>query len=865
MERDKISSLKEIDIIYKNKKISLNSLDILAVKFIDEIFNDNNSKSHLTITLEDELIIIYILITIGISSYYKNLKNPENNILNNLKNGDHVCYKRKIYTFDGYSTIKSNVYIRLKEKSGLINNIPISNSYEITIYNGQSTRINKSKKLDIENKSNITKRLISEIMKVDISELNGVIEKSNLIVIKGKERILEIIDSIEIVFRNQNIPFTELFSTAYWSSADGEAQILKNSIKEDILFNITTNITTGMDLVINDNKIKNVIIIGEKSYRDSFETELRTLNYFCEIDKLVVFDTWESNDNYEYFLDDENGFTVWAFTKNFLLNNVNFFCENGFETASQVQKNLYYKANILVSRNVTLNVIKYAQEFNDRIKNIVKLLSRLSDYAENSDTILQFIKIGYHICNKVEETIIPLKYCNENNENIFKKLNMLEEKVLEFHVSRVEYKIMIEIITIIKELLEGLRIENKKFETIKELSKRNLKGLLLLKNKEEIISIQRYLMMNRINNLSYSLLEKDLDFSKYDYIILPFWYEYNNILNNNFIKELKIISYDREFYKYKWIFKRNEKLMKLLCQKNSLENYEGNEEDIEYDNVDIDDNEELKGEEKIKSILEENYIRLLTSSQYDSQNKYYGNGKVIAKRLIVLKDGNYAFLTENYISSCMNRDKNDIINKAIDEIEVGDELIFAINPKSEKGDIVKEIIEKLLEDREFSNLYGEFFKKNQLWKDALIEYMKENNLNEKDICKKFKIYGQSITPLAIGNWLNGNIIGPKDPNNIKIILEIIKNHDLKSEIENIIISCRQVRSIQIKIRKAIAKMIISSVVNIENEDNTIYRLVSDTIGNLSNYAYIGEVTEIRTVNKEISIQYINRINEGDDF
>ena len=143
--------------------------------------------------------------------------------------------------------------------------------------------------------------------------------------------------------------------------------------------------------------------------------------------------------------------------------------------------------------------------------------------------------------------------------------------------------------------------------------------------------------------------------------------------------------------------------------------------------------------------------------------------------------------------------------------------------------------------------------------------MKKNSLDEKDVANLFSIYGQTITAIAITNWLNGNIIGPQNSNNLNIIAEIIDDKNLKSEIDTVIISCKQVRSIQIKIRKAIAKKIIASVISNDINDNDIYKLINNAIGDFENYAYVGEVGYIKNIEKEIGVQYINRLNEGDEY
>lgn len=864
MERGFVKYIKNVDIFYKNRKLSLNSIDDININLINNAFNYDKSKNNLVITLEEEITIVYMLVVVGISLYYKNMKNSESNILDILQEDDKVCYKRNIYTFKGFNNINNNKYIKLKGKKGLITNILIKNAYELTLYNGESTRINKSKNLSENIKTNLTKLLISQIMKEDICDLNGVIEESSLIVVKGKEKFLAILENIEIVVNKERVPFTELFCSAYWSSGDGEASIIKNTIKEDIIFNITTNTSIALDLIINDTKIKNVIVIGEKTYKDYLETDLRRISFFQGVKKILLIDTWQSNDNYEYFINQDSNYEIKAITKDTILDNVNLYYDKEFESESMLQV-LHYKATQnLVNKSLKITYVKDSSKFNNNIKKISILLKQLCIYTGDSDYVLRFIKLTYSLCNKIETTIIPLKYCTENEKRITFSIERLREIKSNFHETRSEYDLMGQIIHLFNEIIDELKHENKKFLSIKDIRNSKEKTLLLLKNKEEINSINRYLAINRMNNIKVMLINKDISFINYDIVILPFYHENINIIKNLYINDLHIVGYDREFNKYKLLINKYNNVIKSISGSDGIEIYYKYESKAFTFNKGNTEEESIEIDTYIKDILDNSFIRLITAKEDEFESRQSANSKAIAKKLVVFTDGKYIFLSENYISNYLSKSEADICTKGINDIEIGDKLIFVVNERSGRGDIVKHTIERLLNYKEFKDLYGEYFEKNMYWKKCLIEYMKKNSLDEKDVANIFRIHGQTITALAITNWLNGNIIGPQNSNNLKIIAEIIDDENLKSEIDSVIISCKQVRSIQIKIRKAIAKKIIASVISNNINDNDMYKLINNAIGDFENYVYVGEVEYIKSIEKEIGIQYINRINEGNE-
>lgn len=422
------------------------------------------------------------------------------------------------------------------------------------------------------------------------------------------------------------------------------------------------------------------------------------------------------------------------------------------------------------------------------------------------------------------------------------------------------------VIEIIDKIIIKLTRKNNKFEELKKIIKTNTsKTTLLIRNRDEIRDIKRYLIIQRMDNL-VNVVEynKNIDILGLDNIIMPFYQKDINIFTSNYLKDIYVICYEREKYKYKRDMKINKIVINAIYKNNKLECND------EYEDIDLNDLNDKKEEfittedEAINDIIETNCIRIITSKQGDYSNKSFSGSKSLAKKIVFFKDGKYAFLSENYMVNSVDRVKNDISIKRIEDIDYGDELIFVVNTITDKNDIVKDTIDRLLEHIEFQKKYKKYFDNNLLWKDSLINYMKKNFLDEKDISNSFKIHGHNITAIAIKNWLNGSIIGPQNLEHIKVIAKIIKNKTLSEKIDEVIASCKQVRSIQIQIRKAIARMIINSVVSGQNGDVNMYRYVKEAIGDLSSYAYIGDVTSIKDIDQEIPIQNINRVIERNE-
>ncbi|MFR4582020.1 DrmE family protein [Clostridium cadaveris] len=857
--------IKDIEIVYKKKKLSFNSFESLIINAIYKSLK-SDKKNSLIISMEEELLTVYMLVTVGVITYYDNMKNPDNNILDIIKQDEKVCYKGKIYNFIGYEEINNKKYIKLKhEKDGITYSL-LDNAFEITIYNGKSKRINKSKEINMN--TNITKRFIAKTMCCNVNELDGAISKSNLIVMKGKEKLLELIDNIDIVFDEMTIPLTELFSIGYWSSEEN-CILVKNRIKERILFNITSNISTAIDIVTSDKEIKNIFIIGGNTFKESFETELRMLYLNPYIKKLIILGGWESPTDYSVFATLDEPYDIYAITKQCILQNINILNKDEGTISSSLQNLNYELMSNIVDKKINIINVKDENNLDKCIFQITRLLKQLCSYSEVDDNILNFVKISYSLCNRLESNVLSLSNCASSKEIINERIMMISKIKVAYNPTRSDYELMDYAVSIFKSIYESLVNNSDKYTTLKELLICNKNNTIVIVRYEyEVNDLIHYLMINTINGVKVAKYKKNMDLSQYDNIIVTYYDEGMDVLYSNKYKIVKLLCYKKEAYKYKRKIKQNTEMLSIISKNNLLCNEVHMAKSIVDDNSINEDeaNEifEIINSDDIENFIENHWIRIITNQESDLQQKSYGYTNTIAKKIVVFNDGRYAFLSKNYIVNAIDRKKDDIDIKTVDDIEKGDEIIFVANNKHGKEDIVKETIDSLLENEEFSAKFSVFFDYNRLWKDSLEAYMNKHFLNFNNISKMLANEGIVISSVAIANWLNGNVIGPQNLESIRLIAKIVDNIELNQKVDIVINSCKQVRSIQIQIRKAIAKMIINSVVMNQGDGNNMYNFVRSIVGNLNDYAYIGVVSKIYDIDKELSMQYVNKVIEGDE-
>lgn len=856
-----IDNFKNINLCYKNRNIEFKSYEELISKILIQI-SSNNNKTNLLIGIENNISVILFLVINSIISYFENMKNPNTRILDFLEDGDKVVYKSKIGIYKGIHRMNNIDYIEIEYAKESKNFVPIKNQHLLTQYTGRKKLIGKLEGLSKE--ENITKKFVAEFMKVNSNELAGVITESTLVVASNKEWLFELIDNIGISFKEKQYTLPEVFPFIYCTSEENYEYFKGKKNNEKPLIKFCSNINTALDIIKNDKSIRKVVLLGEKSYKEVLETNLRMMEFMKGIEKIIIFDTWNSTFDFSYLLNRDDPYSLYAQTKEVIIEVVNLY-ENEMKTkVADIQKECRNLTSMFTYRsNNVVNIDKSKEIYRIANKIHLNLHSLCIDFKNNLNC-LEFVKLAYYSCNALEQSVLPLNWCSNNKENNLEKIQRLKEICKIYDKTRFEFKVMQEVIENLEAFALKIMGSNDKFNKLKDVVKGNIKTLVVLKSDVEKKELERYSALYRLKNIKFTKLKRGINYKEFDCVIFTFSYDnrYFNIFNNPEIGQAIFILQGSENYKFKSILNENNRMMKCIEKNNKLCSKLKEPDSLEIDNFTDyyeDENDNSNLEEKIESVLSENWLQILLHNTQVG-NFSNSNSNIHVKSIVKFEDNKYALISDNCQLNAIDRKNNDIKQKSRNDIEIGEELVFVNTKVPGKGDIIKETIEKLLKNRKFGLNYGTIFKLNYIWKSLLSDYMESNNLTTKQISRLFKnVYDKDVEPLTISNWLDGNVIGPRDPNNIKIISEIVGNERLTGQLDEVIDACKHVRSIQIQVRKAIAKMIISSVVGERNSDDEIYELVKSVIGEFNDYAYIGIIATIEEVNMNVSGAYINRI------
>ncbi|MDD5794536.1 MAG: DrmE family protein [Clostridiales bacterium] len=885
-----IEYLKKMNIYYKKEKINFSNYEDLIMNTIFSIIK-NKSKKSLFVSLDKDLSYIIATIFIALYNYIINVLDKDNNILNQLNVNDKVVKGNVVYTYLGQNQIRDKKYILLNDTKGCRSYIPMENIYQITKYNGNASRINKSRDINA-----ITKNYIADLLEVPKEEFVGIISSCSIIIVENKEELFKIMDCIEISYNDKKYNISEIFPFAYCSSLDRFEFMKGNRIKQNPLIKFVSNSSVAMDIISDNTNINNVLFFGTKTYKDVIDTYARQMELYDYINNIIFFDTIDSA--FDFTLFDEE-FSIYALTQNIILNNVNLY--SNYEC--KLQSNNLKLLNNFVNKQINIYEIDEDDKISDYISEVYADIKKLRKYQYNMD-INHFVMISCSLCKKIRQSILPLKESKKNLYKITNYLKLLKDRSKEINQTRVEYPFINSIIEKLDNIINVIFTINCKNNFIKSKYKNHKNLSMIIKNKDELNELVNYYRKYPSIHLNiYDFKEYVSNMINSDYLIMPYCCNDKrdiNIILMNCYKNLDIFIYSYEKKIMEYIIKRANDISQFLNNNNKLsdkledyidlycihKNYDLNKKfnsDIQYETEeDIDDDEDIDNllgdqlsffSEEIVNYNDDNIIQssfgmLRKENQLSFFNdklvdyNAYGdisNNSILIRKIILFDNGYCALLTSHYKANVLSDDGKDIIQKPTDRLQVGDKMIFIVDKTSEDGDIVKKVIKNLLSYSEFNNDYGECFKLNKLWKNKLKEYMLLNNMSEADISNNFLVHGRKINRITISNWIDGNIIGPRDENDIRIVASIINDEKINSNIEEIIKACSTERKLQIRIRKIVAQIIMSSLLIDDEKDSSLYSMIKNIIGDFRKYIYIKPIKKISDFNDSVNTLYVNKL------
>lgn len=575
---------------------------------------------------------------------------------------------------------------------------------------------------------------------------------------------------------------------------------------ESIFINDIKKATNSLVLPLNFSLIRNNII-KEKS-----------LEYFNDISSSLLEFVGKYNIDNPQFYDDEyyNSENIEIYKPPLKAGNLDYYFRNIFYLDKKINKSLiknkklYYKTlkTIYSLMNISINPSKYYFRFIDHERkwyNISLLLNKFSEELIKKDPnelflsqlVSEFYSVYFELseCDRYYEKgsyeriakdykILEIASDNEifqnDNEIIFATYGTNERSILESEIENLNLNKNIRVFNI--DGLNKAYFDRSKYNLVlpgplphpylSELTFTYQKILLLTyegynhnRALEQIEVISKYSLEKEINSMRY--LEEIYDFIKLTK---------NNLLFTDFKKRLE---------DYEYPIGSNENIInpfdiikkKLIGYKHSRE-YDKNIDYVEKIILESKDHEDST---------------ISTDELIEIRLKNLNDGNIVTKRLPLGKT--YFYLEDLNVEVFQCTPQN--LKKGYFVVIIDDD---------EQKTLLQLIIEIFGLEKSVNKPIIEY------WKEALMKFIKEHRLSYKRLHNLYAEAGGTKTYQSILHWVNGSVIGPRDPKDLYFIGKIL-NDDIilqNCQIMNREIGkIRQIHKINGKRLKKVIKEIVS--------------------------------------------------------
>ena len=263
-------------------------------------------------------------------------------------------------------------------------------------------------------------------------------------------------------------------------------------------------------------------------------------------------------------------------------------------------------------------------------------------------------------------------------------------------------------------------------------------------------------------------------------------------------------------------------------------------------NIENEQENEYKDEFEIDNEIQQSFMRMfLQNERFQSQRAFpdiTGQERFLeAYRYANFISGENIIFTKGYTAYVIDVDKQSVIEKGVDELKEGDQLIFTINDERTK-DIVDELLCSISEkNSEIARCYGLV----KEWKENCRKYRYENRIKYTQLSKMFSAKGYKAQPQVIRSWLDeqSHIVGPNQEETFKYIQDVFGKDCLPESHTEYALATKQIRSARVKILKLIEKAVISD--NIKFDDNAgMYEELKDRIQEIT---VVKQIDHIETI------------------
>ena len=802
-----------------------------------------------------DFLNIVTTVIMGLCCLVSDKTTPEE-IVKNLNDGDYVIYNGSRGVFVGFDKEGHAIIQQLKQALPLTNYIPVSRFHLVKPYYGEATSLDGKGIRGIPMQK---QNFLSSLLEVDKSELPAEISNSVVIVAdRGTSDFIMRNTTLQISSGNL-LPLGNLFPTAYYTEND-IYHYAGNIAKSDPIIKFTGRASIARELIIEDDKkgIVGLVVCGRNAL-ESGESELislfgrGSLPHICVIDRIH---SWNASRLIERFPETK----IFAWTKPVMEQYISLGKNCVDASESSMSRTLTKIINDICKSKVQ-NIPCGSPISADQYIGVRKALWYIAKFDYFDPEKERFVIIGFSLLKLFTQSIISMQQFEHQIAQGTIAARSPSDQLKELHSIADDFsgllsEYMTTVIDGLSAFFSDIEYNNGKFDYLFNCLMKSTSTdkftiivpkefygpsfMACFGNKDKfILKRMRFVVSERFN----------IEFADGDIICTgafnsKHFNPYDNIGGN-----ISILTYDHEKATLSNLSHAIRKLELLYSDKN-----------VAGKLVSIQRMEEVPLQEDFIDTELEDYINqiVINNAIFSAEaNAGSGHNTVPVCKIILFESGQKAFLTKNYVAYLLDEAAETVIEKSVSDLQQGDSLIFK-NFGDQAGDIVDELLQKLIASQDSSMALSEAYELSKRWKRVLKEYMQSRKLSFRNVSRKLADLGHKKHEVTIRAWLNEEsyIVGPRDEDSFVAVALITNDKDISDDPQKYWNACGVIRSTRVRILRYIGMSIINSMGHrLKRTDD----LLTSVIGDISEFASLLRIENIvEPSNLDMPVNIVNR-------
>lgn len=804
------------------------------------------------------LLPIITSVIMGLYCYSSNQTIPEE-IVKNLKPGAYVIFNGSRGIFTGFDVEGRAIVKQTEQASPLINYIPTSRFHLIKPYYGDATTLNgKGIRGILTQKQNF----LSDLLDVDKSELPTELSNSIVIVMDRYTSDYIMRNTVLRAPSGNSISLGEVFPAAYYTDND-IYHYAGNVAKTDPIIKFTSKVSVARELVIDDEEKRILgIVVCSRNALESGESELmplmgrRSLRHICLIDRI---NSWNASTLIERFPD----VRIFAWTKpvmeQYIANSKGLIDASAnimSQKLVQMMRDICEGEVHTVSSGSPISIEQYIS-LRKALWNIAKF-----DYSDSGKE--RFVIVGFSLLKLFTYSIVSMRQFEQQITQGVVVARSPSDQLRELKSIAKEFVgVLLEQMTTVIDGLSAfyasIEYSNSKFDylfnCLMESTSSDTFTIIIPKGLYGLAFMSCFIGKNKsiLKRMRFVVSERfDVESNDGD-IICPGAFSGKHFNPYNGIgKNTSVLIYDYEkttLRNIAYMVKKNEL---LYGRRNFAEKL-----------LPVKKFDELPLEEDFIDTELESYInQVLISSAISSaasSDSGIGQDTVPICRIALFESGQTAFLTKNYVAYSLDETAETVVEKDVADLQSGNYMIFK-NFDDEAGDIVDELLQKLIASDDSSVRLSETYRISKRWKLVLKDYMHSKAFSYKDISREMANMGHRKHEATIRTWLNEelHIVGPRDEDSFVAVALITGDKDILGNPQKYWKACNVIRATRVRILRYVGLNIIGSMGHQRKNTDV---LLASVIGDISEFASVLRIENIvEPSNVNMPMHLVNRLH-----